>query len=198
MRSSSDLCAACLIRAAISLDDEPCPYRILAPIAESATSATYLAQALRDTHGYVALKVYDRRDDADLVLARYETWKDMLAAFRHPGVAAFVEAGLTSEGLLYVATDYVAGSPLTSRRVREGLSVTERQALAGQLTDAVAAIHDAGLAHLALDASRVKIATHRVHATILGLGRALVIDGLAPDPDADRTALAALRHTLLP
>ena len=41
-----DLCPACLLATALSMDDEPCPYQVLAPIGEGSSGVTYLAQAL--------------------------------------------------------------------------------------------------------------------------------------------------------
>ena len=60
-----DLCPACLLAAALSTDDDPCPYQVLAPIGGGAGGVTYLAQALRAAGGYVALKILKPRDDVD-------------------------------------------------------------------------------------------------------------------------------------
>jgi eukaryotic-like serine/threonine-protein kinase len=192
-----DLCPACLLTTALSMDDEPCPYQVLAPIGEGSTGVTYLAQALSGARGYIALKVLGPRDDVDAVLSRYQRWKPALARVQHPGVSKLLDIGLTAEGLLYAASEYVAGWPLTGLGSRASIGMDERVGIARQLTDAIEAVHAAGVMHLKLDSSRVKISTvGGPHTTILGLGSALIVDGASGGPDLDRLALAGLIREL--
>ncbi|HEV3140254.1 MAG TPA: hypothetical protein VGY57_07050, partial [Vicinamibacterales bacterium] len=185
--SALDLCPACLLAAALSTVGAPCPYQIVGPIAESARGTTYLAQPSGRARGCVALKIFAPRDDVDDILARYERWKPALAKVRHSHVARMLDAGLTDEGLLYVASPFVAGWPLSSIDGRQAIGQDVRNEIARQLAAAVAAIHDAGLAHLALDSSHVRVSTTSgVHASLLGLGIRLIIDGDEPSPQADQ------------
>jgi len=41
---ASGLCPACLFATAASIDDEECPYRVLAPIEQDGQGITYLAE----------------------------------------------------------------------------------------------------------------------------------------------------------
>jgi serine/threonine protein kinase len=182
-----------LLATALSTDEEPCPYEVLAPIGEGASGVTYLAQALTGLGGYVALKILGPRDDVDAVLSRYLQWKTRLTRTIHPSVGKLRDVGLTAEGLLYVASEYVAGWPLTALGSHASMGKDERSEIAGQLTAAVDAIHAAGAVHLKLDASRIKISTaNGPRATILGLGSSLIIEGAAAHPEIDRLALAAI------
>ena len=191
-----DLCPACLITTALSMD-EPCPYQVLAPIGEDASGVTYLAQALTGARGYVALKILGPRDDVDGVLSRYRHWKPALARVQHPSIGKLVDIDLTAEGLLYVASDYVAGWPLTSLGSRASMGMDARIEIARQLTNALGAAHAAGVVHLKLDLSKVKISTaNGPRATILGFGSSLIIDGAIGQPDLDRLALARLIREL--
>ena len=104
-----DLCPACLLATAMSMDDEPCPYQVMAPMGEDSRGVTHLAQALTGAHGYVALKIHGPRDDADTVLSRYRRFKPALARVQHPSVGKLLDVGLTTEGQLYVASEYVPG-----------------------------------------------------------------------------------------
>jgi hypothetical protein len=198
--SALELCPACLLSAALATGAASCPYRIVAPMAESAGSATYLAQPLGRGRGLVALKVLAGRDDpewADEVLSRYERWKPALDRVRHTAVARVVDAGLTDEGLVYVASPFVAGWLLASIDDHPSIGSDSRREIARQLTAAVGAILEAGLAHMALDAASVRVSTAGgVHATLLGLGNRLIVDGDLPSPDADRAALAQLARRL--
>src|SRR5260221_2129599 len=142
--SSLDLCPACLLAAALSTAGAPCPYQIVGPIAESARGTTYLAQPSGRARGCVALKIFAPRDDIDDILARYERWKPALAKVRHSNVARVLDAGLTDEGLLYVASPFVAGWPLSSINGRQALGQDVRNEIARQLATAVAAVHGPG------------------------------------------------------
>ena len=194
---SLDLCPACLLTTALSMDDVPCPYQVMAPIGEDSCGVTYLAQALTGARGYVALKVLGSRDDVDGVLSRYQHWKPALARIQHPSVGQLLDVGLTAEGLLYVASEYVAGWPLTALGSRASMSMDERVEIASQLTGAIDAAHAAGVVHLKLDTSKVKISTaNGPRATILGLGSSLIVDGAHGKPDVDRLALARIIREL--
>ena len=192
-----DLCPACLFATALSMGDEPCPYQVLAPIGEGSRGVTYLAQALTGTRGHVALKVLGPNDDVDAVLSRYRRWKPALARIQHPSIANLLDVGLTAEGLLYVASEYVAGWPLTAVASRASVGMRERVEIARQLTGAIDAAHAAGVVHLKLDASTVKISmANGPRATILGLGSSLIVDGATGEPDVDRLALADIIREL--
>jgi serine/threonine protein kinase len=192
-----DLCPTCLLATALAMDDDPCPYQVIAPLGAGSSGVTYLAQALSGIGGYVALKIVGPRHDADAVLSRYQYWKPALAAIQHPGVGKLLGVGLTVDGLLYVASDYVAGWPLTALASHGSMNQHERIDLADQLTSAVDAIHAAGLVHLKLNPSNAKISTaNGLRATILGLGSSVIVDGLDGSPDVDRLALARMVREL--
>jgi hypothetical protein len=179
------------------MGDEPCPYQVMAPMSEDSHGVTYLAQALTGARGYVALKVHGLRDDTEAVLSRYRHWKPALSRVRHPSVGTLVDVGLTAEGLLYVASEYVAGWPLAALGSRAAVGTGERAKMAHQLIGAIAAAHAAGVVHLKLDASQVKISTaNGPHATILGLGSRLIVDGAEARPEPDLLALVRLVRDL--
>ena len=100
---------------------------------------TYLAQALSGGRGYVALKVLGSRDDVEAVQSRYQRWKPALARLRHPSLSRLLHVGLTAEGLLYAASEYVAGWPLTALGSHASMGRDERDEIARQLTGAIAA-----------------------------------------------------------
>ena len=90
---------------------------------------------------------------------------------------------------MYVASEYVAGWPLAALSSRVSVGMPERVEIARQLTGAVDAAHAAGVVHLTLDASKVKVSTaNGPRATILGLGSSLIVDGASGQPDVDRLA----------
>src|ERR1700730_12501709 len=195
--TSLDLCPACLLTTALSMDDEPCPYQVMAPMSEGSHGVTYLALALTGARGYVALKVHGLRDATEAILSRYQHWKPALARVQHPSAGTLLDAGLTVEGLLYVASEYVAGWPLTALGTRVPVGIGERATMARQLIGAIGAAHAAGVVHLRLDTSKVKISTASgAHATILGLGSSLIVDGLEARLEPDLLARFGLVRDL--
>jgi serine/threonine protein kinase len=193
---SAGLCPACLLTTALGDADDVCPYRVLAPIAEGDAGITYLAQALRGSRGYVALKVFDRGDDVSAALARFERWKPVLDSIRHASLGPLLDAGVTADGLLYIASEFVAGWPLTSPRTA-ALEPRVRQTLAWQLADAVATIHARGAAHMRLEPARAKVSlASGPRVAVLGLGVPLIADNVEPRPDADFPALVSLIREL--
>jgi serine/threonine protein kinase len=197
------LCPTCLLASALAMDDEPCPYQVLAPIGAGSSGVTYLAQGLTGVGGYVALKILKPGVDADAVLSRYRSWKGALGRITHPSVAPLLDAGLTADGMVYLASSYVTGWPLTSIDSHASIGRLERVELARQLTGAIDAAHDAGVMHLKLDSSKVKVSNVAgVQATILGLGSYAIVHGVimadrvAGGPAADRLALANIIREL--
>jgi hypothetical protein len=195
-----DLCPACLLATALSLDDEPCPYQVVAPIGAGSSGVTYLAQALSGAGGYVALKFLKPRDDVEAVLSRYRHWKGIIAGIQHPSAGRLLDVGLTADGLLYVATEYVPGWPLSALGSHRSLGMDERVAIARQLAAAIGAAHAAGVVHLRLGSSKVKISTATgPRATILGLGLSIIVDGAGGKndrSDIDRLALSGIVRDL--
>jgi eukaryotic-like serine/threonine-protein kinase len=182
---------------ALSDDGEPCPYQVLAPMAEDVRGVTYLAQPVISSRGYLALKVYGLCDDVDGAITRYRRWRPTLERLCHPSIGRVVDVGAAPDGSLYVATEYIPGRLLTMLGVGTAIGADGRAAIASQLTEAIGAAHAAGLVHLKLDASKVKVsAAPAPRATILGLGVALVVDGADGDPDVDRRALAGILANL--
>ena len=194
--STLDLCPACLLSAALAGHPDPCPYRIVAPLAEGRGGTTYLAQRRRGG-GLAALKIFTRRSELDQILRRYERLKPAISRVRHAAVAPLLDAGTTDDDLLFVSSRFVPGWPLSAID-SHGFGAEGRAEIARQLTAAVAAIHAAGLAHLAINAANVRISAGGVvRASLIGLGTRLIVDGLAPSPEADRFALDSVLRQLL-
>ena len=194
-RAALGLCPACLFGTALARDapDEEIglPYRIVTLLGGDADAVTYLAQTLSGAPKHVALKILRSCHEPDAVVARFEQWKRALAGVRHPSVAPLVDAGRLDDGSIYLAGKYVAGAPL--RSILETLGRDDRADVINQLTSGLRAAHGLGLAHMRLDASRIKVAASGgLRAVMLGLGSALVVEGLAPDPVLDRAALARI------
>lgn len=199
------LCPACLLIAALEPAPDvdefdlggPFPYHIITLLGGDPGGITYLAQTRSGAPRYVALKVVGSCHDPAVVVSRFARLKNALIELRDPGVAPIVEAGRIGTDSVFVASDYIAGSSLRSLLDRGALDAQQRADLARQLDRAVRAIHDRDLAHMKLDASRVRITGGAgLRAVILGVGSALILEGASPDPDVDRRALARIAADL--
>ena len=191
------LCPACLFATALSIDDPTCPYDVIAPIDEDAQGITYLAQPIAGVPRFVALKVLGPRDDGDAILSRFEEWKPALARAQHPSVARVLDVGLTEDGSVFIASEYVTGSPVSVVLSGASIGTADRAEIARQLTEAMGAAHAAGVVHLGLGSSNVKISmAGGLRATMLGFGTRLIVDGATGSPDVDRLALARLIREL--
>ena len=191
--ASLGLCAACLLASALSMTRDAPSYQPVSVIAEDAAATTYLAQPMRPVGPltFVALKILAKSVDSDAVLARFEQWKQVLTSLRHQGLAPIIDAGVTDDGAVYLASRFVAGSPLTVIGTRAGTDTRQRIAIARQLIDAIETAHDARLVHLKIRPSSVKVATaEHLHVTILGLGSSLILDDVRGERENDLAALS--------
>lgn len=201
--AAAALCPSCLFATALAAgdahddtdtDDAP-PFDVVTILARDPEAVTYLARGFVSSE-HVALKIIDTPDVAAIV-SRMHVWTSRLSAVRHPGLSRFVDAGRAGRRGVYLATEYIPG-PSLDYLLRHGtLTARERIDIAHQAVEAVAATHSHGLAHMRVDASRIKLTmSGGVHVTILGLGASLIVGGLAPEPALDVRALVDLCELL--
>ena len=191
------LCPSCLLTTALSSDDEPPRYRILAPIGADARGVTYLAESASGVSRCVALKIVGPCGDVEAILSRYDCWKEALARIHHPGVQRLIEIAPIGDAHVRVVAEYVAGMSLEAFAGHGATGIADLSAVARQMAEAVAAAHAQNVVHLKLDASRVKIATAGgPMARILGFGTGLILDDLHGSPAADVRALVKIVRDL--
>jgi len=201
------LCPGCLIASVLESDDDgdaegqdevfsDIPYQIVTLIERHADGATYLAHPA-GASAHVALRIIGPRHDVPAILNRARVWETALAQVRNPHIARLLDAGPAADHSVYLAAEFIGGPSLALSSCREQLTTADRQAVVAQLAAAIAVLHERGLTHLKLDTSHVKIRVDDgVHATMIGLGTALIVDGLAPNPKQDLDALASLACVL--
>lgn len=192
-----ELCPACLLTAALAVDDGSCPYDTIAPLAEDTAGITYLAQQLTGARATVALKIYHPRTDLPVVLERYARWKPRLEALTHPRVARLLDVGITPAGRLFKVSEYAPGIPVHALGPQLLGSGSNAATLAQQLVATMVAVHAAHLAHLALDIDRLTVTLHDgPQLALLGVGSRLVVEGADAVPQHDLPALCALLRRL--
>ena len=117
-----------------------------------------------------------RRDLA----ARFAHERDILARLEHPHIARFYDAGVTDEGLPYLAMEYVDGQPITKWCDEHRLGINARVALLTQVLDAVQFAHASLVVHRDLKPSNI---------LVTGDGQVRLLDfGIAKLLSSDRRA----------
>jgi eukaryotic-like serine/threonine-protein kinase len=137
-------------------------YRIVALHAIGGMATIYRAEHVA-TGRRVALKVSD---------ARYSLVHECaaLAAISSPHVVGYVAAGTTSDGLPFVAVDWLDGDDLRTVLARGAMPIDATIRIATELCRALAAVHAAGYVHRDLKPANVIVT--RGGATLLDFGLA--------------------------
>ena len=119
-------------------------------------------------------------------LRRFERERRVLAALSHPNIARLYDAGLTDEGLPYLALELVEGEPIDRWCDARGLSVAERVALFVEVARAVQFAHTNLVVHRDLKPSNVLVAEDG-SPKLLDFGIARLLDGDEESERAGRT-----------
>jgi serine/threonine-protein kinase len=131
----------------------------------------------------VALKLV--HIDADAMRARLLHEARLLASLRHPAIVAVHDAGITADGVAYLAMDILVGESLATRIERARLEVPAAVALFVELLDGLAAAHAAGIVHRDIKPDNIVLVDRDGHLipTLIDFGIAVPLtgDGVAPD-----------------
>jgi eukaryotic-like serine/threonine-protein kinase len=197
------------------------PYRLIRLLGEGGMAEVWLAQrADGSIKREVALKLPRLRRDRRDLESRFARECDILAALEHPHIARLYDAGISPDGLPYLAMEYVRGEKLTTWCDQHRLGVPERLALVLQVLDAVQYAHahqvihrdikpsnilvnEAGQVQL-LDFGVAKLLAQDTQLTI-AYGRAMTPDYASPElargdpaePGSDVYSLGVLLYELL-
>ena len=143
----------------------------------------------------VAIKVLPSAVSADQArLARFDREAKVLAALNHTNIAAIYSLH-ESDGLRFLAMEYVDGTDLTVPIARGRLAIADVLAIARQVADGLEEAHEKGVVHRDLKPANIKITpSGKVKVLDFGLAKALGPDiaGDAADDSASRAALSAL------
>src|SRR5213080_1134708 len=121
-------------------------YEILKPIGAGGMGVVYLAQDTK-LKRKVALKLlpHELTDNTDR-LQRFEREAHAASALNHPNILTIHEIG-ASNGVSFIATEFVNGQTLRERMQRKGLSFVEILDLGIQVASALSAAHETGIIH---------------------------------------------------
>ena len=139
----------------------------------------------------VALKVLKRGMDSDSVSARFMQERKILAELNHPHFARFIDGGISADGRLYFAMEYVDGVNLIEHATAKNLSVRERVRLLAEVCEAIAYAQNHLVVHRDLKPSNILVdASGEVR--VLDFGIAKLLGERAPTDTLTHTGVHAL------
>jgi dienelactone hydrolase len=111
------------------------------------------------------------------------------SALNHPSIITIYDID-QSDGIDFIAMEYVAGKTLDDLIPREGMRLSLALKYAVQITDALARAHGAGIIHRDLKPSNVMVDDHGL-VKVLDFGLAKLMDDSGPEAETVSTGTAA-------
>ena len=137
-------------------------YHVLKKLGEGGMGQVYLAEHVKMGRKS-AVKVMNPGmvHDADAI-SRFNREAANASRINHPNVAGIYDFGETSEGLIYLAMEFIEGESLTSLVEKNGALTPARAAdITKQAADGLAVAHDMGIVHRDLKPDNIMIAKNR-------------------------------------
>lgn len=134
-------------------------FTVLEPLGAGGGGIVYLAEQ-HQPRRRVALKLLHSRvsrESGPGVLAAFERRLAALGALSHPGLAALLTSGWTTEGRAWLAFELVEGPDLPSLVREQQPSVRDRVALVAHVCDAIDHAHRRGVVHGDLKPINVRV-----------------------------------------
>jgi hypothetical protein len=148
-------------------------YEVVEFIAEGAFGAVYRARDLDVPGHVVALKLMHEPPRSEEERERCLREVQLIAAVSHPGVVSLKDHGL-HKGRFYIVMPWYEGPSLAQRLEHGPLSRKEAREIFGQLADALATIHAAGIRHQDIKPENILLARfgseERAYPILLDMG----------------------------
>ncbi len=152
------------------------PYRLIRQLGAGGMAEVWLAQRADGAYKRnLALKLPTAVDLRADVAKRFARERDILAGLEHPNIARFYDAGLSREGLPYLALEYVQGEPITQWCDTHLFEIKDRIKLFLQVLDAVQYAHVRKVLHRDIKPSNILVTgSGQVRLLDFGVAKLLV------------------------
>lgn len=137
-------------------------YHVIKKLGEGGMGAVYLAEHVKMGRKS-ALKVMHPGMNADPdAIARFNREASNASRLSHPNICGIYDFGETSEGLIYLAMEFIEGKALTDL-IEATISLPPARAasIVHQAADALQVAHDAGIVHRDLKPDNIMVAKNR-------------------------------------
>jgi serine/threonine protein kinase len=160
------------------------PYQLERALGSGGMAEVWLAQRADGAFKrQVALKLPMLSDLRQDLASRFARERDILAGLEHPNIARLYDAGVTPEGLPYLAMEYVHhGDPLTAWCNAHRLGIRDRLKLFLQVLDAVQYAHGHQVIHRDIKPSNILVTPAGVWLLDFGVAKLVA-------PENERTEL---------
>lgn len=156
------------------------PYQVLQLVGRGGMGAVYEAERADQAYKQrVAIKTLWRGADSDVLLQRFRSERQILAALQHPNIAQLLDGGSTDEGTPWLAMEFVEGTPIDAWCDARALDIPARLDLFRQVCAAVQHAHQRLVVHRDLKPSNILVSPDGV-VKLLDFGVAKLI---APTDD---------------
>lgn len=167
------------------------PYRLERLLGEGGMGQVWLAARSDGLYQRrVALKLLrPGLTDSNLRL-RFSRERQILARLAHPHIARLLDAGITADGVPYLALEYVDGEPITDCCIGLDTPLSQRLRMFQQVCDAVSHAHANLIVHRDLKPSNILV-TPAGEVRLLDFGIAKLLDSEVPVIERTRTGVRA-------
>jgi len=159
-------------------------FTLLRPLGQGGMGEVWLAerrqtQAQGDFVQQVALKLLKRGMDSEALVRRFVQERRILAELNHPHIARFIDGGISADGRLYYAMEFVEGVSMLQYARQNNLGVRECVQLMAEVCDAVAHAQAHLVVHRDLKPSNILV-DKNAQPRVLDFGIAKLLDSSDP------------------
>lgn len=150
-------------------------YTIEEKIGEGGMGAVYLAERSGSELDHkVAIKMIQHGRASRDNLRRFKREQQILAGMNHPGIARFLNSGVTADGVPYLIMEYIEGLPIDEYCQKNQCSIDERIVLFEQVLEAVRYAHENLVIHRDLKPGNIFVSqSGRVKILDFGISKLL-------------------------
>ncbi|HKQ50536.1 MAG TPA: serine/threonine-protein kinase [Phycisphaerae bacterium] len=134
----------------------------------------------------VAVKIIHRDLASPLLVRKFRQERQALADLNHPGIARLLDGGATTDGMPYLAMEFIAGTPIDRYCDEARLSLRERLELFLKVCDAVGHAHRHLIVHRDLKPANILVSNDG-QPKLLDFGIAKLLQSESTGSADDRT-----------
>jgi eukaryotic-like serine/threonine-protein kinase len=163
------------------------PYQLDRLLGRGGMGAVYLAHRVDGQfEQQVAVKLIDLPLATDFFRERFRMERQILAGLQHPFIARLLDGGVSADGDLYLAMEYVDGVPIHRYCETTGLTIAERLELFLSVCEAVQFAHQNLVVHRDLKPDNILVAVDGT-PRLLDFGTAKLVSPSREKEEGDLT-----------